>query len=166
MTGNVTFTPREMEVLALAWQCMETPPKINMAKLAALANYTPGSAGVMLGAIKRKIKLLEGASASAGAGSAGAGAPSTPKKGGGAAGRKTGTPGKRGASAGASATPRKRQKAGLGVRQRGEDGEDDEEELVVRGETKVKVEKVEDEESGEDGGAGLLAGLDCFAEET
>jgi hypothetical protein len=30
MAGNkeISFSPREMEVLALAWQCMETQPKV------------------------------------------------------------------------------------------------------------------------------------------
>ncbi|KAL7779588.1 hypothetical protein CFE70_009092 [Pyrenophora teres f. teres 0-1] len=42
--NNVTFTPREMEVLALAWHCMESQPKIDMNKLASLTGYTPGSA--------------------------------------------------------------------------------------------------------------------------
>ena len=30
MAGSkeVSFTPREMEVLALAWQCMDTQPKV------------------------------------------------------------------------------------------------------------------------------------------
>lgn len=27
---DVSFTPREMEVLALAWQCMETQPKVHL----------------------------------------------------------------------------------------------------------------------------------------
>jgi hypothetical protein len=100
---SVTFSPREMEVLALAWQCMETQPKvrlpsvlcippapphhasifiayaltqrqIDMDKLAALTGYTPGSASVTLGKIKQKIKLV---------GSSTPAAPITPKRAGG-----------------------------------------------------------------------------------
>ncbi|OAL05847.1 hypothetical protein IQ06DRAFT_332238 [Phaeosphaeriaceae sp. SRC1lsM3a] len=83
MSSNTTiqFSPREMEVLALAWQCMEAQPKIDMAKLASLTGYriassqTPGSASVTFGNIKRKLKLLgEGLAADG---------PATPKKGGG-----------------------------------------------------------------------------------
>ncbi|KAF2794126.1 hypothetical protein K505DRAFT_304579 [Melanomma pulvis-pyrius CBS 109.77] len=68
---DISFSPREMEVLALAWQCMETEPKINMAKLAHLTGYTQGSASVTLGKIKRKMRQhAEGAGTS----------PTTPKK--------------------------------------------------------------------------------------
>ncbi|EOA81738.1 hypothetical protein ACJQWK_11114 [Exserohilum turcicum] len=74
---EVTFSAREMEVLALAWQCMETPPKIDMVKLAALTGYTPGSASVTLGNIKRKIKLV-GDSAAADASAASLPAPTAP----------------------------------------------------------------------------------------
>ncbi|KAF1830968.1 hypothetical protein BDW02DRAFT_650259 [Decorospora gaudefroyi] len=55
---QITFTPREMEVLALAWQCMETQPKIDIPKLAQLTGYTTGSASVTFGKIKSKIKSL------------------------------------------------------------------------------------------------------------
>ncbi|KAL5118353.1 hypothetical protein ACEQ8H_003702 [Pleosporales sp. CAS-2024a] len=55
---SIAFSAREMEVLALAWQCMEQQPKIDMDKLASLAGYTRGSASVIFGTIKRKIKLL------------------------------------------------------------------------------------------------------------
>ncbi|KAF2007266.1 hypothetical protein P154DRAFT_614675 [Amniculicola lignicola CBS 123094] len=58
----VAFTPREMEVLALAWQCMESEPKINMAKLAQLTGYTHASAGVTFGKIKRKLKIFAASS--------------------------------------------------------------------------------------------------------
>ncbi|KAI4956040.1 hypothetical protein J4E91_000250 [Alternaria rosae] len=50
------LTPRENEVLALAWQCFEQEPKVDMNKLAALTGYTLGSAGFTMGKIKRKLK--------------------------------------------------------------------------------------------------------------
>ncbi|KAF2705001.1 hypothetical protein K504DRAFT_506469 [Pleomassaria siparia CBS 279.74] len=52
----ISFSPREMEVLALAWQCMESEPKINIDRLAQLTGYTPGSASVTLGKIKKKMR--------------------------------------------------------------------------------------------------------------
>ncbi|KAF3004226.1 hypothetical protein E8E13_007217 [Curvularia kusanoi] len=65
------LTARESEVLALAWQCMESDPKIDFTKLAQLANYTPASASVIFGKIKRKLKAkATGVST----------APATPKK--------------------------------------------------------------------------------------
>ncbi|KAJ4374292.1 hypothetical protein N0V83_003033 [Neocucurbitaria cava] len=101
---EVTFSPREMEVLAIAWQCMETQPKplnnltihylmrypealrttnppranntqVNMEKLARLTGYTPKSAQVTFGKITRKIKLMAESLSENG--------PATPKKGGG-----------------------------------------------------------------------------------
>ncbi|KAJ4366655.1 hypothetical protein N0V95_000156 [Ascochyta clinopodiicola] len=56
MSNPDDLTTREMEVLALAWQCMENEPKIDTHKLAQLTGYTPGSASVTLGKIKRKLK--------------------------------------------------------------------------------------------------------------
>ncbi|KAI1542971.1 PIG-U domain containing protein [Pyrenophora tritici-repentis] len=88
MSNNViTFTPREMEVLALAWKCMETQPKVDMNKLASLTGYTPGSASVTFGKIKQKIRLVGDSLSSAG--------PAPPKNG----SRAKATP---------STTPRKR----------------------------------------------------------
>ncbi|KAH7078949.1 hypothetical protein BKA63DRAFT_507449 [Paraphoma chrysanthemicola] len=50
------LTARENEVLALAWQCFESEPKVDMHKLASLTGYTPGSAAFTMGKIKRKLK--------------------------------------------------------------------------------------------------------------
>ncbi|KZM19675.1 uncharacterized protein EKO05_0004077 [Ascochyta rabiei] len=56
MSNPNDLTTREMEVLALAWQCMESEPKVNIQKLAQLTGYTSGSASVTFGKIKRKLK--------------------------------------------------------------------------------------------------------------
>ncbi|KAH8719353.1 hypothetical protein GQ44DRAFT_829247 [Phaeosphaeriaceae sp. PMI808] len=56
MANKIDLTSRENEVLALAWQCFENEPKVDIAKLASLTGYTPGSASVTLGNIKRKLK--------------------------------------------------------------------------------------------------------------
>jgi hypothetical protein len=103
-----------------------------MVKLASLTGYTPGSASVTFGNIKRKIKLLgEGLAASG---------PATPKKNSGAATpKKSGGPkstGKRGASKN-DETPTKRRKKG--------DDDDDDDEMFV---PKVKKEEVSDITSG------------------
>ncbi|KAF1973038.1 hypothetical protein BU23DRAFT_554580 [Bimuria novae-zelandiae CBS 107.79] len=52
----VSFSTREMEVLALAWQCFESEPKIDIKKLARLTGYTDGSASATISKIKRKLK--------------------------------------------------------------------------------------------------------------
>ncbi|KAF1913950.1 hypothetical protein BDU57DRAFT_328226 [Ampelomyces quisqualis] len=139
---SVTFSPREMEVLALAWQCMESQPKIDMNKLASLTGYTPGSASVTFGNIKRKIKLLGEDLA--------AGGPATPKKGGGPGRSKStgGTPkstGKRGASKSVGAddeSPTKRSRKTTAKMNR--DDDDDEEIFAPR----VKKEELADITSG------------------
>ncbi|KAF1934149.1 uncharacterized protein M421DRAFT_302 [Didymella exigua CBS 183.55] len=64
MSNPNDLTSREMEVLALAWQCMDTEPKINTKKLAELTGYTEGSASVTMGKIKRKLKLKAAGSSS------------------------------------------------------------------------------------------------------
>ncbi|KAL1796340.1 hypothetical protein ACET3X_004880 [Alternaria dauci] len=177
MAGNkdVSFSPREMEVLALAWQCMETQPKIDMTKLAALTGYTIGSASVTFGKIKTKIRLLGESLSTNG--------PSTP--------RKTGGPGRAKATSTPMSTPKKRgppttsdtpaKRARKGTRQptsspsddvsaADDDGDEDEE-----FEKKVKVKKEEPgfehgsgfyDESAEDGSAGtsygFLDGIETF----
>ncbi|KAF2132106.1 hypothetical protein P153DRAFT_184310 [Dothidotthia symphoricarpi CBS 119687] len=135
---DITLSPREMEVLALAWQCMESQPKIDMTKLASLTGYTTGSASVTFGNIKRKIKLLGESLSSNG--------PATPKKTGGP-GRSKATPAststsgrkkKRGAADnGAADTPSKKKKKAA----HDYDGDDVDEEFVV---PKVKKEEVQD----------------------
>ncbi|KAG9205600.1 hypothetical protein G6514_007205 [Epicoccum nigrum] len=50
------LSPREMETLALTWQCFTTEPK-----------YTPSSAKFTLGVIKRKLKTMADGTAAANA---------------------------------------------------------------------------------------------------
>ncbi|ORY03495.1 hypothetical protein BCR34DRAFT_591575 [Clohesyomyces aquaticus] len=63
MSSNqaITFSPKEMQNLALAWQCMETEPKIDYEKFGRLAGYTKGSASVTIGNLKRKLRTHTGA---------------------------------------------------------------------------------------------------------
>lgn len=78
-----SLSQKEMETLALAWQCFDSEPKVRLPKqhmcsqyqscspltttqvdtkkLAALTGYTVGSAGVTLGKIKRKLKNMSAA---------------------------------------------------------------------------------------------------------
>ncbi|KAF1936540.1 hypothetical protein EJ02DRAFT_427425 [Clathrospora elynae] len=168
---DVTLSPREMEVLALAWQCMETQPKIDMRKLASLTGYTFGSASVTFGNIKRKIKLL-GDSLSAIA-------PATPKKRGGSDLAKT-TPKKRGAAAvnDTATTPSKRTRK-VARQPSADDEEDDEEDFGFEAKSKGAVVKKEEEEEGVDGfddgepeglqhgkpaGYGFLEGIGIFGD--
>ncbi|KAH7406170.1 hypothetical protein DE146DRAFT_435652 [Phaeosphaeria sp. MPI-PUGE-AT-0046c] len=120
------LTPRENEVLALAWQCFDIEPKVDMNKLASLTGYTPGSAAFTMGKIKRKLKNKTlGISASN----------PTPKK---SQGRPRSTPSlsaKRGAAKRAAAatsedesepTPSKKTKIGGARKQRIDSDDDDE----------------------------------------
>jgi hypothetical protein len=97
-----------------------------MVKLASLTGYTPGSASVTFGNIKRKLKLLgEGLAADG---------PATPKKGGGpgrskASGATPKSTGKRSVSKApgtADETPTKRAKKGTVKKARDDDHDDDE----------------------------------------
>ncbi|CAO2657215.1 Nn.00g033410.m01.CDS01 [Neocucurbitaria sp. VM-36] len=118
---ELSFSPREMEVLAIAWQCMETQPKIDIQKLARLTGYTPGSASVTMGNIKRKLKLLGESLSQNG--------PATPKKTGGPGRSKTTTPKRGGKRAAAeSDAPSKRQKQGS--RKAREQSVEDEDEVL------------------------------------
>jgi hypothetical protein len=107
-----------------------------MNKLASLTGYTPGSASVTFGNIKRKIKLLGDGLAADG--------PATPKKAGGPERGKAGTTpkstGKRGAGKadGDGETPSKRAKK---TKKTTNDDEDDEESIP-----KVKKEELADHE--------------------
>ncbi|KAF1841562.1 uncharacterized protein K460DRAFT_293388 [Cucurbitaria berberidis CBS 394.84] len=175
MAGDkeISFSGREMEVLALAWQCMEGQPKvhaapsldaattfrvpydpfhdkIDMQKLARLTGYTPGSASVTFGNIKRKIKLLGDSLSGNG--------PATPKKGGAGGRSKTATPkrsgggGKRGLTAAQNDTPsKKRQKTG-GRKAREEiehedEVEEEEEERDLASSVIKKEDVIEDREA-------------------
>ncbi|KAF2754396.1 hypothetical protein EJ05DRAFT_489117 [Pseudovirgaria hyperparasitica] len=73
----VTFTEKEMFMLASAWQCMSEQPKIDMDKLAKICGYTAGSCSVTFGKLKRKIKALGDSNSDITAAP-----PSTPKSGG------------------------------------------------------------------------------------
>ncbi|KAF9699181.1 hypothetical protein EKO04_003192 [Ascochyta lentis] len=139
MSNPNDLTAREMEVLAIAWQCMETEPKIDTHKLAQLTGYTPGSASVTLGKIKRKLKnRASGITTST---------PVTPKRQ--ATSRvPRGTPkssAKRGATDEAAAgTPSKKGKAS---KLAASDDNDDEEEFAA---FRVKKEEAEDLANGAD----------------
>ncbi|OSS44475.1 hypothetical protein B5807_10757 [Epicoccum nigrum] len=133
------LTARESEVLALSWQCMETDPKIDFNKLAQLAGYTPNSASVIFGKIKRKLKAK-----AAGASSA----PATPKKSTANTPKTPKTPksGKRAAASEAvDGTPSKRSKRAIKKPAAGDDDEDEE-----FGKFTVKKEEVADISTGAD----------------
>ncbi|KAI4670380.1 uncharacterized protein J4E79_000661 [Alternaria viburni] len=100
-----SLSAREIEVLALAWQCVDPQPKVDMVKLAALTGYTPGSASVTFGNIKRKLKNMA-------AGASEDSPPAKSRSGGRArATTATSTPKKRGATAAAPASASKRRTA-------------------------------------------------------
>ncbi|CAI6336013.1 unnamed protein product [Periconia digitata] len=53
----MALSSREMEVLAMAWHCMDQEPKVDFQKLANLAGYkTKESAGVTFRNVMKKIK--------------------------------------------------------------------------------------------------------------
>ncbi|KAF2264383.1 hypothetical protein CC78DRAFT_601642 [Lojkania enalia] len=54
--SKMALTPRDVEVLAIAWFCFIEEPKIDMDKFASMAGYTRKSAVVTIGNLKRKIK--------------------------------------------------------------------------------------------------------------
>ncbi|OCL15067.1 hypothetical protein AOQ84DRAFT_419102 [Glonium stellatum] len=56
----LVFSEHEMKLLAYAWQCFDSEPKIDYEKLAPLAGYTVGSAKVTLGKLRRKMKAAAG----------------------------------------------------------------------------------------------------------
>lgn len=161
---EVSFSPREMEVLALAWQCMETQPKvhtsippcnsltqpqIDMVKLGSLAGYTTASASVTFGKIKSKLKLL-GQSLQDMPSMPGTPSKSTPKK---KAATPTSTPRKRkNTAAAADATPSKKGKMPM----REEDDVEDDDELI-----ECDVPGVKKEEEMED--YGFLSGIETYA---
>ncbi|KAF2632758.1 hypothetical protein BU25DRAFT_453942 [Macroventuria anomochaeta] len=136
MSDPTDLTPREMEVLALAWQCMDSDPKVDYIKLAELTGYTTASAGVTFGKIKRKLKAKATGSSKV---------PATPKKSGNAVGRpKTPKSGKRSATEDAAAgTPSKK---GKKVSNPANNDEDDEE----FGNFNIKKEEVVDISNGTD----------------
>ncbi|KAF2454350.1 hypothetical protein BDY21DRAFT_423892 [Lineolata rhizophorae] len=86
-----SMSERDMQVLALSWQCFTTQPNVDYEKLAALAGYkNKETASVILGGIRRKLLKLAPAPANGAA-------PGTPSK---------------TAAAGTPGTARKRKAAG------------------------------------------------------
>lgn len=188
MSDPNDLTTREMEVLALAWQCMETEPKVSdmtllleapevneliltaspdqyqqastidwrtltflHLKASSLSNfadthqYTPGSASVTLGKIKRKLKLKAAASTGI-MPTTNTAVPATPRKArNNAAGQpKTPKSGKRGATNGTDGdTPSKR---GKKTSKSSNDNDDDEEFAAFS----VKKEEISDIKNGAD----------------
>ncbi|KAI6868951.1 hypothetical protein KC338_g3723 [Hortaea werneckii] len=157
------LSQKQMEYLALAWQCFETEPKIDYNKFYRVANLaSPASARELMRVTKKKLKEEYGALGDAG-GNGNPGTPntntSTPKKAGKAPGRNGG-----GLSTSATTgTP-----SGTGGKKRGRkpkggegdgDVDDVEEEegspLKKKGKmtgddgVEVKREKVEEEDDGE-----------------
>ncbi|KAI4692161.1 uncharacterized protein J4E84_003129 [Alternaria hordeiaustralica] len=168
-----SLSAREIEVLALAWQCVDPQPKVDMVKLAALTGYTPGSASVTFGNIKRKLKnMAAGASEDS---------PATPaaksRSGGRARATATSTPKKRGATA-APTSASKRSKKGAAARETtssasdGNNDDDDDDDFGLNG-PKVKKEEpafddgfdlVEEDVSSRDASMsyGFLDGIETF----
>ncbi|KAJ4326337.1 hypothetical protein N0V94_000012 [Neodidymelliopsis sp. IMI 364377] len=142
MSDASDLSAKEMQVLALAWQCMETDPKIDFAKLAALTGYTPGSANVTFGKIKRKLKAKAAATSGVPV------APKTPKKSTTATTPKSGKRGAAGIDGATADTPSKRSKK---VSKPARDEDDDEEFATL----KVKKEEIDD----------IAAGADVFFQE-
>ncbi|KAL1656736.1 hypothetical protein SLS61_000532 [Didymella pomorum] len=124
MSDPNDLSAREMEVLALAWQCMESEPK-----------YTEGSASVTMGKIKRKLKAKA-------AGSSGV-VNNTPKKTATPRAPRTPKSGKRGASkAAGEGTPTKK---GKKTSKSTNDDDDDDDDFAA---LSVKKEEVADIDNG------------------
>ncbi|KAK6953771.1 hypothetical protein Daesc_003733 [Daldinia eschscholtzii] len=128
------LTAREMEILAMAWQCIEGGPKINYDKLAKLAPFkNVTTARACFTPIKKKLALASGELAAAQTGE-----PSTPTKG----------SGKR--KAGAEKTPRsgKKAKASSKIHSGFEDDNDDED--VTHAKIKANIKADMEAEENED----------------
>ncbi|KAF2110446.1 hypothetical protein BDV96DRAFT_651084 [Lophiotrema nucula] len=80
MSEDTKFSAREMEVLALCWQCFDGEPKINYDKLADLTGYTIGSAKTTVGNLKRKLNRITSSANANPTPGKGAGTPKTPRK--------------------------------------------------------------------------------------
>ncbi|KAH6620452.1 hypothetical protein C7974DRAFT_234414 [Boeremia exigua] len=136
MPDSNDLTAREMEVLGLAWQCMDSDPKIDYTKLAQLTGYTPGSASVTFGKIKRKLKAKAAGSSAVSV---------TPKKAAGGIPKTPKTPksGKRGATEdAATGTPSKKgKKASKAVNDEEEDEFDN---LPIKKEEVAEVNAIAD----------------------
>lgn len=56
MSDKNAFSDREMQIMAMAWQCFTEQPKVNYDKLAKLCNFSNvKSASNAWGAIKKKL---------------------------------------------------------------------------------------------------------------
>ncbi|KAI1134737.1 hypothetical protein F5Y05DRAFT_199191 [Hypoxylon sp. FL0543] len=79
---GVQLSPRDMEILAKAWQCFEDTPKVNWAKLAEVANFkNAATARACFAPIKKKLVAAAAAAASGTPAPAESGEPTTPAKG-------------------------------------------------------------------------------------
>ncbi|KAI4936414.1 hypothetical protein J4E85_001744 [Alternaria conjuncta] len=164
-----SLSAREIEVLALAWQCVDPQPKVDMVKLAALTGYTPGSASVTFGNIKRKLKNM-----AAGASEDSPATPAKSRSGGRArATTATSTPKKRGATAApSSASKRRAARQPSPSVSDGNNDDDDDDDFGLHG-PKVKKEEpafddgfdlVEEDVPGRDGMSyGFLDGIETFS---
>ncbi|KAI4651279.1 uncharacterized protein J4E78_007970 [Alternaria triticimaculans] len=165
-----SLSAREIEVLALAWQCVDPQPKVDMVKLAALTGYTPGSASVTFGNIKRKLKNM-----AAGASEDSPATPAAKSRSGGRARATatTSTPKKRGATAAAPASASKRRAARqpTSSNEASANDDDDDDDFGLNG-PKVKKEEpafddgfdlVEEDVPNRDGMSyGFLDGIETF----
>ncbi|KAI4617489.1 hypothetical protein J4E80_005692 [Alternaria sp. BMP 0032] len=164
-----SLSAREIEVLALAWQCVDPQPKVDMVKLAALTGYTPGSASVTFGNIKRKLKNMA-------AGASEDSPPAKSRSGGRPRAATTSTPKKRGATA-APSSASKRSKKGAAARETTSSAsdandDDDDDDFGLHG-PKVKKEEpafddgfdlVEEDVPSRDGMSyGFLDGIETFS---
>ncbi|KAF3049154.1 hypothetical protein E8E11_006968 [Didymella keratinophila] len=138
MSDPNDLSAREMEVLALAWQCMESEPKIDNKRLAELTGYTEGSASVTMGKIKRKLKARAAESSGV--------VKNTPKKAATPRAPKTPKSGKRGAfEAAGEGTPTKKGKKAS--KPTNDDDDDNDDEFAN---FSIKKEEVTDVNNGAD----------------
>ncbi|KAI4637797.1 hypothetical protein J4E83_000615 [Alternaria metachromatica] len=164
-----SLSAREIEVLALAWQCVDPQPKVDMVKLAALTGYTPGSASVTFGNIKRKLKNM-----AAGASEDSPATPAKSRSGGRPRTATTSTPKKRGATTAAPASASKRRAARQPTysNEASANDDDDDDDFGLHG-PKVKKEEpafddgfdlVEEDVPSRDGMSyGFLDGIETFS---
>ncbi|KAI1800768.1 hypothetical protein F4811DRAFT_537112 [Daldinia bambusicola] len=131
------LTPREMEVLAIAWQCFEVAPKINWDKLAKLAPFkNVSTARSCFSPIKKKLALASGELTAAKTSE-----PSTPTKGG----------GKRKASI--DKTPRSGKKAKTVIKALSSFEDDDEEAVNAKIKADIKADIEAQEKKEKEGDA-------------
>ncbi|XDG09803.1 hypothetical protein ABKA04_009418 [Annulohypoxylon sp. FPYF3050] len=136
--SQARLSPRDMEILALAWQCFETQPKVNYEKLAKIAEFkNANTASTCFGSVKKKIMSASKSSE-----------PSTPTK----------SSGKQAAEAQTAPNSGKKRKLPTKSPRKGhpkteEDGDDDEKVFKKKKKNQLKAEDVDDED------AQLMSGL-------